>query len=224
VLAERDAVLGHAPDRPMSVVAAAGAVVLLAVTVVERVAAGRRYRRELARARRLARTDDLTGLANRRGLLDALGEALGSGGPFVLLLADLDGFKAVNDTYGHHTGDQVLQQVAHRLTRAIGEDGLVARLGGDEFAVLTHHCDDTEDHDHEGRRWAERVRAALTDPVITGPHQIQVTASTGTATREPGDLTPTDPLARADTAMYRTKPAPSRTRPQPPPASRRRTA
>jgi diguanylate cyclase (GGDEF)-like protein len=208
----------------MSVVAAAGAVVLLAVTVVERVAAGRRYRRELARARRLARTDDLTGLANRRGLLDALGEALGSGGPFVLLLADLDGFKAVNDTYGHHTGDQVLQQVAHRLTRAIGTDGLVARLGGDEFAVLTHDCDDTEDHDHEGRCWAGQVRAALTDPVATGPHQIQVTASTGTATREPGDLTPTDLLARADTAMYRTKPAPSRTRPQPPPASRRRTA
>jgi diguanylate cyclase len=195
---------------------AAGILLLVVIAAVERVAAARRYRRELARARRLARTDDLTGLANRRGLLDALGEALGSGGPFVLLLADLDGFKAVNDTYGHHVGDQVLRQVADRLTARVGRDGLVARLGGDEFAVLVLGND--------GRCWAGQVRAALTDPVITGPHQIQVTASTGTTTREPGDLTPTDLLARADAAMYRTKPAPSRTRPQSPPAPRRRTA
>jgi diguanylate cyclase len=137
----------------------------------------------------------------------------------VLLLADLDGFKAVNDTYGHHTGDQVLRQVAYRLTRAIGTDGLVARLGGDEFAVLAHDCDGTDDRD--GRRWAGQVRAALTEPVTTGPHQIQVTASTGT-TREPGDLTPDDLLARADAAMYRTKPITAG--PLPHPAPRRRTA
>jgi diguanylate cyclase len=201
------------------ILTAVAACLLLVVATVERVAVTRRHRRELARARRLARTDELTGLANRRGLLAHLTDALTTGRPFVLLLADLDGFKTVNDTYGHHTGDQVLRQVAHRLTRAIGQDGLVARLGGDEFAVLTYLCDGTDDHD--ARRRSEQVRAALTDPITTGPHQIQVTASTGITTRQPDDLTPTDPLTRADTAMYRAKPAPTRTRPQQPPASRR---
>jgi diguanylate cyclase len=217
VLRERDAVLGHAPDRPMSaLLTAAGVLLLMVIAAVERVAAARRYRRELARVRRLARTDDLTGLANRRGLLAHLSKALGSGRPFVLALADLDGFKTVNDTYGHHTGDQVLRQVADRLTARVGRDGLVARLGGDEFAVLALGND--------GGRWAGQVRAALTDPVTAGPHQIQVTAATGTTTREPGDLTPTDLLTRADAAMYRAKPEPSRTRSQLPPAPRRRTA
>jgi diguanylate cyclase len=207
VLRERDAVLGQVWVRAsravvgsgerirgpaaVSVSAAAGVVLLLCVIAAERVAASRRHRRDLAGARRLARTDDLTGLANRRALLARLTEALTTGRPFVLLLIDLDGFKAVNDTYGHHTGDLVLQEVAGRLTQATGETGLVARLGGDEFAVLTH-----------------QTRAALTDPVAVGPYRIRVSASTGVTTQEPGDVLPTDLLARADAAMYRAKPVP----------------
>jgi diguanylate cyclase len=189
----------------VSVSAAAGVVLLLCVIAAERVAASRRHRRDLAGARRLARTDDLTGLANRRALLARLTEALTTGRPFVLLLIDLDGFKAVNDTYGHHTGDQVLQEVAGRLTQATGETGLVARLGGDEFAVLTHQ---THDARSDGRVRADQVRAALTDPVAVGPYRIRVSASTGVTTQEPGDVLPTDLLARADAAMYRAKPVP----------------
>jgi diguanylate cyclase len=91
---------------------------LVGALVVERVVTGRRHRRELARVRRLAYTDDLTGLANRRALTQALDAALATGEPLGLVLLDLDGFKTVNDTYGHLAGDHVLRSVAVRLSQA----------------------------------------------------------------------------------------------------------
>jgi PleD family two-component response regulator len=99
-------------------------VAVVAALVGERVVAGRRHRRELAAARRLARTDELTGLGNRRAFVEGATEALGAGSPMTLLLVDLDDFKAVNDIYGHVAGDQVLRTVADRLHRAAG-DGCV---------------------------------------------------------------------------------------------------
>jgi diguanylate cyclase len=110
-------------------------VVLLALLAVERITASRHHRRELAEASRLAHEDELTGLGNRRATLARLTKALGTGGPVSLVLADLDDFKAVNDTYGHDVGDRVLQVVARRLTGACDPDQFVGRLGGDEFAV-----------------------------------------------------------------------------------------
>ncbi|NEK70993.1 MAG: GGDEF domain-containing protein, partial [Xanthomonas perforans] len=79
--------------------------------------------------------DDLTGLLNRAGFLQAAESRLHSG-TLSLLLLDLDGFKFVNDVYGHKAGDRVLVEVARRLRDALPENGLAARLGGDEFAVL----------------------------------------------------------------------------------------
>ena len=93
---------------------------------------------EKARVRAIADSDSLTGLANRRAFLEALEARLDdeSGSHFVLAVIDLDGFKPINDTFGHAAGDAVLIQVAERLAKAGGEKALTARIGGDEFALI----------------------------------------------------------------------------------------
>ncbi len=171
-----------------------------ALLVLERVTTTNRHRRELAQALHLARTDELTGLANRRALLTAIGAALAAGAPAGLMLVDLDGFKTVNDTHGHLIGDHVLRVVARRLRETLTGHFLVARLGGDEFAVLAQDSD----------RYAlpaltARVRAALARPVAVpsgGP--VFLGASIGTALTGPG-TTAADLLRQVDTAMYRAK-------------------
>jgi diguanylate cyclase len=179
-------------------------LVVVGALVGERVVAGRRHRREVTAARRLARTDHLTGLGNRRALFDDTGDALASGEPVGLMLVDLDAFKAVNDTHGHVAGDQVLRAAAARLLRAAGPGCLVARLGRDEFAVLTHG------HDlRVGPGQTARVRDALAHPIRLGPGDgpghVTIGASVGSTTTRPGDRTPTDLLRRADAAMYTAK-------------------
>jgi diguanylate cyclase len=155
----------------------------------------------VARAWAVASTDELTGVGNRRALLARLDQAQATGEQVGLLLADLDGFKAINDTYGHGAGDHVLQVVAQRLTTAAGPRCLVARLGGDEFAIAVA----TAGHD-EVDRLTERVQDTLAvGPVVIGRAQITVTASIGATTTRPGDRDPGDLLARADTRMYQAK-------------------
>ncbi len=205
------AVPRRAPPHGTRVVAPAGTGAALLIGAVaglvgEQVANGRRHRRELAEARRLARTDDLTGLANRRAFLESTNGALAAGTPVSVLLIDLDGFKAVNDTYGHVAGDQVLRVVAARLLQATGRRCVVARLGGDEFAVLV------PGEVSRGRHgYTDRVRDALSRPVPVGPGtghgHVTVDASVGATTRSPGDRAPTDRPRRADAAMYRAKTA-----------------
>ena len=95
-----------------------------------------RLRAEAAQARTQARTDPLTGLGNRAALQDILTGHLGR--VSMLGIIDLDDFKPVNDQYGHHAGDHVLQVVANRLQDAMAESGSAYRLGGDEFAILWH--------------------------------------------------------------------------------------
>jgi diguanylate cyclase len=191
-------------------------LVSVAVLLVgERAVADRRHRRALAHALRLAGTDELTGLANRRALLGALRDSLVSARPVGLMVVDLDGFKAVNDTHGHVVGDYVLQVVAARLREAMSGSCLVARLGGDEFAALGH------DAEHQALpALAGRVRASLARPVPVAPGcRITVGTSIGT-TRAALGATAGDLLRQADNAMYRAKipgPAPSGCSP---PASR----
>jgi diguanylate cyclase (GGDEF)-like protein len=109
---------------------------------------------------RLARTDDLTGLLNRRAFMSQLEHELAIasryGSPLALLLLDLDNFKAINDSHGYSTGDRALELVAETLSRCVRTPDTVARLGGDEFAVLLPHTLHVE-----ARALADRLRVAI---------------------------------------------------------------
>jgi diguanylate cyclase (GGDEF)-like protein len=159
-----------------------------------------RLRQEVARAWAVASTDELTGVANRRALLARLDQALTTGRQVGLLLADLDAFKAINDTYGHGAGDRVLRVVAQRLTTAAGPGCLVARLGGDEFAIITGHVDP-----NGVARLARALQATVAEPITIGQTHLLVTASIGSTITRRGDDDPGDLLARADTRMYQAK-------------------
>lgn len=154
--------------------------------------------------------DPLTGLANRALLLDRITHALShssrSRTPTCLLFLDLNGFKAVNDTYGHSAGDRVLQQLGDRLTGLLRPQDTAARLGGDEFVVL---CQDTGLEQAEGI--AGRLRAVAAQPFGLDPHTVTLSAAIGiaidNAADRPGQAAP-DPealLHQADLRMYRAK-------------------
>ncbi len=148
--------------------------------------------------------DPLTGLPNRTLLFDRLTHALAgagrTGGGVGVLYLDLDGFKAVNDRAGHAAGDELLRQVARRLTSTVRPGDTVARLGGDEFAVF---CPDTDDR-RNLRAVAERVVQVLRRPfvLVDGNHSVSV--SVGMALSGPGS-TPAQLLKDADAAMYGAK-------------------
>jgi diguanylate cyclase (GGDEF)-like protein len=160
---------------------------------------------EVARARRFAHRDGLTGLPDRRLLLDRYNQAVAVAArqhrQVALLFLDLDGFKSVNDTYGHAAGDRVLQQVAARLRACIRTSDTACRYGGDEFVILLPQ--------YEGQgsavAVAEKVCANLAAPYAVDGTAISVTASIGMAIypidgHEYGDL-----MRVTDRAMYRNK-------------------
>jgi diguanylate cyclase (GGDEF)-like protein len=141
----------------------------------------------------LARTDELTGLPNRRRLLSEIG-ALG-GIEAALLLLDLDGFKPVNDKYGHEMGDQILRQVAVRFSRALPTGAVLARLGGDEFGVIVLG------EESATLELASALKATLSYPFVVGGNKISISVSIGHVRNDNnGDL-----LQRADAAMYEAK-------------------
>jgi diguanylate cyclase (GGDEF)-like protein len=154
--------------------------------------------------RHQATHDPLTGLPNRTLLADRLAQdlvvAAQDDRPLSLVLMDLDQFKEINDTLGHHIGDQLLTQVGLRISERVGEATTVARLGGDEFAVVLPGAD---------RRRAEaglqRIRLALDEPFALAGLTLRVTASMGVA-RFPHDGADAESLTRlADVAMYAAK-------------------
>jgi diguanylate cyclase len=153
-------------------------------------------RTPLATARLQACTDRLTGLANRAGLEAELARRAPGRDPWVLLLVDLDGFKQVNDTYGHAAGDSVLAEVARRLSAAAEPDDLVARIGGDEFVLVA-----------AGELvWtiADHVRLTLRRPMLIAGVELAVTASIGMVQALPGDDARAV-LHSADIALYGSK-------------------
>jgi diguanylate cyclase (GGDEF)-like protein len=163
--------------------------------------AARRVRRTEADLAALAFSDVLTGLANRALFTDRLELALRrtarSGGEVAVVFLDLDGFKAVNDSLGHASGDRLIREVGRLLESAVRTEDTLARLGGDEFAILVERSPGRE----EATRIAERVLAALADPVDLGGQRVTVSASIGIAT---GDVaaTASSLLRDADNAMY----------------------
>ena len=149
--------------------------------------------RNIGHERILARTDDLTTLPNRRRLISEIQNFATRKG--ALLLLDLDGFKPVNDKYGHEVGDKVLQQVAHRFTRALPNGALLARLGGDEFGILVDGAAESV------MEIALALRGTLSYPFVIDGYEIQIGVSIGITENDGAD----DLMQRADNAMYSAK-------------------
>ncbi len=161
--------------------------------------AQRRLARSFAEEAHDARTDPLTGLANRRAFVERLNHLMERGQCLGLELVDLDGFKAVNDHLGHEVGDRLLQQVAATLVRGSHEGSLVARLGGDEFALLLPGATDDELAAHSAR-----TVQALSGPWDCCP-SLKVGGSLGALAIHGPVLGPSEALRRADQAMYAAK-------------------
>ena len=156
----------------------------------------------LAEVRRQSRTDELTGLPNRGALYaDAPGVLEAQQGALcAFLLLDADRFKEINDSLGHDVGDRLLVQVSERLRRCLGPNDLIARLGGDEFGILLRDAGE-----NEAVQLADRLRAALSEPLTLRGIALQVGVSVGIALfPEQGEDLKTLLRTRA-TAMYRAK-------------------
>jgi diguanylate cyclase (GGDEF)-like protein len=163
-------------------------------------------KRRSDRLQRIATTDELTGLGNREEFHAVIGRrivaARESDGRFAVLLMDLDRFKEINDTLGHHYGDVLLKELGPRLTAAIGEGGFVARLGGDEFGILL--AEDTDDVAVLDVVMA-RMFKSVSEPFVIDELSLEVGASVGVA-RFPQDGEDSHALLRcADIAMYAAK-------------------
>jgi diguanylate cyclase len=153
-------------------------------------------------AQRLSRTDDLTGLSNRRAVMELLGDS--EERSLALMLIDLNGFKAVNDTFGHPEGDRLLEQVGRRLAEVLPDAHLVARLGGDEFAIV---CEDTDAESMTQQ--AEALLAAMCAPLPIAGLGLTVSLAIGIASSHTERVDGTELMRRADVAMYRAKTAES---------------
>jgi diguanylate cyclase (GGDEF)-like protein/PAS domain S-box-containing protein len=155
----------------------------------------------------LANVDVLSGLPNRGRVRQLLGEALRgatSGNvPCAIMFLDLDGFKPVNDTFGHPKGDAVLRAVAKRLCDEVGADGTVGRMGGDEFAIVVN--------DAQSRRkvetLADRIIVSIKEPYVIDQTEIRIGVSLGCAFGPIDGATVDDLILKADLALYQAKDA-----------------
>jgi len=162
--------------------------------------------------RNLAFYDPLTGLPNRRLLLNRLQQTLASSArnsrKRAMLFIDLDNFKTLNDTLGHRTGDLLLQEVACRLSSCVREADTAARLGGDEFVIMLEDLSEIpEDAAAQARNVSGKILAAISEPYVLSGHDCRSTASIG-ITVFGGERDATDKvLQQADIAMYQAKTA-----------------
>ncbi len=193
----------HARPYVLIAMAIVGAFVVLLVLAGSLVI-GKLRGDEIA-ARKMALTDRLSGLGNRLGLFnglqDMLRQAQDDGNDVMLFYLDMDGFKEVNDVYGHATGDRLIMSVAAGLAHLIPEDAVLARLGGDEFAIAL-----TLRH---GAQPPQSLEAMILDffsePFVLGDRIVVVGVSVGTAISTSGSIDADELLRRADIAMYRAK-------------------
>ena len=152
-----------------------------------------------------AQHDDLTGLSNRRALLEYMEQRLQAGqpGPVATLFIDLDRLKALNDFLGHTAGDQFIHAVAKRLRDQTDPHDMIARLGGDEFVIVPAQPMTTAEAEKE----AERVRQLVGERVVLGGEKVSRSVSIGVAVGTPGQTSVTDVLRQADHAVLAAKTA-----------------
>jgi diguanylate cyclase (GGDEF)-like protein len=185
----------HTTDAPVWLSAATlvAVMVRMAMTFTENA--------RLSVTRQLALTDELTGLANRRRFYERLNEAVAeSSEPLAVAMVDLDRFKELNDTLGHHAGDMLLAQLGPRLEAVVGDAGMVARLGGDEFALLLPGAGLAR-----AAEFGRRVGAALQEPFVIDGLEVVMDASVGAALAPQHGTKAEALLQRADVAMYQAK-------------------
>jgi len=160
-----------------------------------------------AQLSQMAFQDALTGLPNRRSLLDRLNVAVSSppatGAVHALLILDLNGFKRINDVFGHNAGDQTLIVVGQRLLAAVREGDVVARLGGDEFAIIATQLSSTE----SATGLALRILESFSQAIVVGDTHHRVGAGVGVCLMPFEGSTPDEALRRADVALYKAKTA-----------------
>lgn len=152
----------------------------------------------------LALHDNLTKLPNRLLLEDRLKQAIQASrrtqNPFSVMFLDLDGFKEVNDVFGHHTGDALLTEVAERIRSAIRGSDTLARIGGDEFVLLGDHTEPTS-----AANFADKLVRLVGQPYRVGEHDLRISVSIGIAIYEDFAQESQDVLRNADAAMYHAK-------------------
>ncbi|MDB5439326.1 MAG: CHASE4-family protein, partial [Caulobacteraceae bacterium] len=157
-----------------------------------------------ARAKHMAVHDALTGLPNRTLFNDRLGLALDTsrrtGSHVAVLIVDLDRFKEVNDTFGHHCGDELIREAAKRLASTVRANETLARLGGDEFAVVQPEATAAT-----AAALAERIRLVVSGPVDISAGRVHLACSSGVAVTHGGNIEPGEVLRQADLALYRAK-------------------
>jgi diguanylate cyclase (GGDEF)-like protein/PAS domain S-box-containing protein len=191
---------GNAPARDLSSTDAdlLGLIATLIAGTIDR-------SRQRARLRAMAYYDALTGLPNRAFLADKLRDAIEVAqsrlGRVAVLFLDLDRFKDVNDTLGHARGDRLLQMVAQRLCRDLGDTATIARMGGDEFVVLLTDCRDSE----HARDVGESVLALITEPFTLEDYEQYISTSIGIAVYPEDGRDDQTLIKNADIAMYRAK-------------------
>jgi diguanylate cyclase (GGDEF)-like protein len=180
-------------------------IALEASLIIENAGLRATERQQIDELSRQAFHDPLTELPNRSLFADRLGHALartrrGDRAVAVMLL-DLDGFKEINDSFGHEAGDKVLFAVAQRLRASLRPGDTIARLGGDEFTILLEDIASVT----EATAVAERIESSLQTPFVIEGHEMRITTSIGIALNEPGHGDPSGLLRNADAAMYRAK-------------------
>jgi len=188
------------PVLPLGLVLATGTLLL----GIGRMALAYQQLRTLAETKREARTDELTGLANRRLFYETLRTCLepGSGRErLAVLMIDLDRFKEINDSLGHHVGDEVLRQLGPRLAAVAGPSATVARLGGDEFGLLLAPLDE----ESTATGVAEQIRDVLHTRFLLDSITLRVDASIGIAIAPDHGSAADTLLQKADVAMYEAK-------------------
>jgi len=160
------------------------------------------YRRKLDEAERIARSDSLTGLENRRGLEARVREYVANGAQFTFMILDLNRFKSVNDKFGHLVGDCLLEAFSQRLQGSLGPTDHPARWGGDEFVVLMESS--LRDAIVRTRIIEQKLRGAYRIEAEGGTIRLDVSVSIGLAEARAGE-TPAQVFARADALLYREK-------------------